>query len=323
MGRILFIRGGAVGDFILTMPAMRLVREQLPENEIEILGYPSITALATATGLADATRSIEDARLATFFAPGAALDPEWCDYFSGFDVVVSYLFDPDGFFRGNLERAGVGTLLAGPFRPEETLPQPPAAVQLARPLELLALFLENAEISLAYHESIASPRPLAGGTSRIVLHPGSGSPSKNWSFESWIAVLSHLHERVEDLEILVTAGEAEEERIRDFERLAHDAGLPIEVLSGHSLPEIGALFSQAAGERSFFLGHDSGISHLAASAGAAGRLLFGPTEPAIWAPVSPRLKTIRSGNATMGGISVKDVLESLENWTSSQAGRRE
>lgn len=68
MGKMLFIRGGAVGDFILTMPAIQLVREQLPDNEIEILGYPSIAELATVTGLADRTRSIEDARLATFFA---------------------------------------------------------------------------------------------------------------------------------------------------------------------------------------------------------------------------------------------------------------
>ena len=94
MGKFLFIRGGAVGDFILTMPAIQLVREQLPDNEIEILGYPAITSLATATGLANRTRSIEDARLAAFFAPRAELDQEWCDYFSSFNVVVSYLYDP-------------------------------------------------------------------------------------------------------------------------------------------------------------------------------------------------------------------------------------
>ena len=53
MGKILFIRGGAVGDFILTLPAIQLVRSTLPDVEIEILGYESITGLAVRCGLAD------------------------------------------------------------------------------------------------------------------------------------------------------------------------------------------------------------------------------------------------------------------------------
>jgi hypothetical protein len=113
MGRILFIRGGAVGDFILTMPSLRLVRESLPGNEIEVLGYPSIASLAVAAGLVDRVRPLEDPRLATFFAPGAKLDEEWCAYFASFDVVVSCLYDPDGYFAGNLRVAGVKTLNDG------------------------------------------------------------------------------------------------------------------------------------------------------------------------------------------------------------------
>ena len=143
MGKVLFIRGGAVGDFILTMPAMRLVRESLPETEIEVLGYPGIANLALVTGIADRLRSIEDARLATFFIPGAKLDPECCAYFAGFDVVVSFLYDPDGYFAANLKVAGVKTLIACPYRPVQEAPFVPAAIQFAKPLEQLALFLDD------------------------------------------------------------------------------------------------------------------------------------------------------------------------------------
>ena len=45
-GRILVIRGGAIGDFILTLPAIRLLRENFPDAHIEILGYEHIIALA-------------------------------------------------------------------------------------------------------------------------------------------------------------------------------------------------------------------------------------------------------------------------------------
>ena len=73
---MLFIRGGAVGDFILTLPAMQLVRDSLPEIEIEVLGYDSISQLATASGIAVETRSIEYGPLAHFFIPGGELDEE-------------------------------------------------------------------------------------------------------------------------------------------------------------------------------------------------------------------------------------------------------
>jgi len=44
--RILVIRGGAIGDFVLTLPAIRLLRENFPHAHLEILGYKHIVALA-------------------------------------------------------------------------------------------------------------------------------------------------------------------------------------------------------------------------------------------------------------------------------------
>ncbi len=312
MGRILFIRGGAVGDFILTMPSLRLVRETLPDNEIEILGYPSIASLALAAGLADRVRALEDPRLATFFAPGAKLDPEWSAYFAGFDVVVSCLYDPDGHFAGNLRVAGVKTLIPCPYRPDETPPHVPAAVQFAKPLESLGLFLDDAGLDLVYapppDESDFGSGPL------IALHPGSGSPRKNWGYENWIAVLSALHRGRPELRFLVTSGEAEAETIGTFLGLMADAGLPHEHLAGRPLAELGAIYRRVEG----FLGHDSGLSHLAASAGAQGLLLFGPTEPGIWAPVSRRMKVLRSPDRSMGSLSVAEVMsEARELFTAS------
>ncbi len=302
MGRILFIRGGAVGDFILTMPSLRLVRETLPDNEIEILGYPSIASLAVAAGLADRVRPLEDPRLATFFAPGAKLDEEWCAYFASFDVVVSCLYDPDGHFAGNLRVAGVKTLIPCPYRPDETPPHVPAAVQFAKPLESLGLFLDEAGLDLVYpdppDESDFGSCPL------VALHPGSGSPRKNWGYENWIAVLTALHRERPELRFLVTSGEAEAGTIGDFIDLMGKAGLPHKHLAGRPLSELGAIYRRIEG----FLGHDSGLSHLAASAGAKGLLLFGPTEPGIWAPVSPRVKALRSPDRTLGGFEVEEVV---------------
>ena len=45
-GRILVIRGGALGDFILTLPAIRLLRDNFRDCALHILGYRHIAILA-------------------------------------------------------------------------------------------------------------------------------------------------------------------------------------------------------------------------------------------------------------------------------------
>src|SRR5882724_4369100 len=95
-GKILVIRGGAIGDFILTLPAIAALRQQFPAAHLEVLGYPHIAQLALAGNLVNQVRSIEAGRLAGFFARGGALAEELGAYFSDFNIILSYLYDPDG-----------------------------------------------------------------------------------------------------------------------------------------------------------------------------------------------------------------------------------
>ena len=57
-----------------------------------------------------------------------------------------------------------------------------------------------------------------------------------------------------------------------------------------------------------FLGHDSGISHLAAACGLPAVLLFGPTDPRIWAPQNPKVKTIVATEGDLSRIEADEVL---------------
>ena len=47
-----------------------------------------------------------------------------------------------------------------------------------------------------------------------------------------------------------------------------------------------------AREARCFIGNDSGVSHLAAAAGARGLVIFGPTDPERWRPLGD-VKVIR------------------------------
>ncbi len=51
------------------------------------------------------------------------------------------------------------------------------------------------------------------------------------------------------------------------------------------------------------MGNDSGVTHLAAAAGAPTLALFGPTDPATWAPLGPRVEVARSPDGTMSGLT--------------------
>src|SRR3954469_1699084 len=131
MKRILVVRGGAIGDFILTLPGLKALRDAYPASHIEILAYAHIAALADGRFYANAIRSIEYGALSRFFARGAELPDDLAEYFSGFDLIISYLFDPDRIFQTNMERAGRSDIILGPSKLRGDAH---AAVQLARPM---------------------------------------------------------------------------------------------------------------------------------------------------------------------------------------------
>ena len=189
MNRILVTRGGAIGDFVLTLPAIKLLRDRFPNAHLEILGYVHIATLAHRRFYADAIRSIEEAALAPLFSMDSTLAGGLIEYFGNFDLIVSYLSDPDGTFESNLRRCSVKRLIVGPPKPAGA---EHGAVQLARPLEQLGLHLTDpAAILFPTDEDRELARQVCGN-STLIFHPGSGSETKNWPIENWERLGEHF-----------------------------------------------------------------------------------------------------------------------------------
>jgi heptosyltransferase III len=310
--RILVIRGGAIGDFILTLPAIRLLRENFPDAQLEILGYEHIIELARGRFYADATRSIEYGAMAGFFVPNSDLAPDLVEYFAGFQQVVSYLFDPDLFFENNLRRAGVKNFLPAYARIDDSQH---ASQQLARPLERMALFLEDAAAQLypsPEDQRLAEEFLGDSGGQTIAIHPGSGSPRKNWPAENWAALVQWLSQTIPDARLVLVGGEA------DAAQLAAVTAVPrgVRIVQAHNLPlpQLAAILQRCR----LFLGHDSGISHIAAAVGAPCVLLFGPTDPAVWAPANPNVRVVSADKGDLRELplpvvqdAVREMLESI------------
>lgn len=318
MNRILVIRGGAIGDFIVTLPAIKALRETWPDSEIEILGYQHIAGLAESRYYASAVRSIEHGPLSSFFAKNSELPPALAAYFAGFDLIVSYLYDPDGIFEDNLRRSGAKRFLAGPARIGGVQPAPQ---QLARPLGKLGITVADfAPRIFPSEQDRQFARDFLTGLARplVALHPGSGSEKKNWPVKSWLelgdCILGDRASRSggfpvrrppgDPCSLVVVSGEADETQVASLENKWKDRS--VRFARNLPLTNLAALL-----EGSIFVGHDSGISHLAAGVGADCILLFGPTDHEVWGPLNEKVRIVRAPSGRMENLAVASVYETV------------
>lgn len=296
------IRGGAIGDFILTLPVLAALRERFPDSSLEVLGYPHVVQLAEAGRLVDTVRPIEARALAGFFGRKTALDAGFAQYFSDFAVIISYLYDPDGIFQENVARCSKAQFIPGPHRPDDA-GSLHATETFLKPLERLAVFDANPEPRLTVKLPHIRPAELAQQT-RMALHPGSGSERKNWPEEKWLELLLRLTAET-DWDFLLCGGEAEGERLH---RLS--ANIPPHRLRLEQSRPLAELADELA-RCSFFTGHDSGISHLAAALGLPGLVLWGETNPVVWRPRSGRFSILHPAEG-LSALSVEEVVERLK-----------
>jgi heptosyltransferase III len=282
----LVCHGGALGDFITTLPAIRVWRRQHPGGRLVLLGRPAHAALCP--GLFDEAWDAQAARFASLFggAPAAGL----ADAFGRFDhaLVFSPVSSP---FSAALSALGVHAVVRqDPFPPPAPGGQPVHIVDWH-----LSLFppgeVRSEERIPRVDVPPAPDGEVAPGT--VAVAPGSGSPSKNWPLPSWAALSACLAAR--GTPVAWIAGPAEQ-GMQVPGGLAGWKGLPLPALAGR--------LARAA----LYIGNDSGVSHLAAAVGCRSLVLFGPTDPGVWAPRGARVRVKRGAGGSLGAISVDEIL---------------
>jgi len=291
-GKILVVRGGAIGDFILTLPAIAALRSTFPETQLEVLGYPVVAELGRRGGLIDGFRSIEARPLAGFFARNAKLDPELSAYFESFSLIFSYLYDPDQIFKTNVLRTTKAQFIQGIHRPDETENLHATAVFL-KPLEKMAIFNVDPAPKLEIPAVERSGRWIAA-------HPGSGSEKKNWPLENWIELLRRLESETE-FRIFLVGGEADGERLEALRRALNPRR--VEWMQNRSLGEVAENLRGCE----VFIGHDSGISHIAGALGVPTLVLWGSSKFDIWRPLNSNVKVLRAAGGDLRELEVEGV----------------
>jgi heptosyltransferase III len=287
--KILILRGGALGDLLLTLPVLDEIRSNFPQAFIEVWGIRPQVDLLQAVDRVDRL----DARdLAPMFI-AEPIPPILRGRLREIDLAISFLSDPDGVVAQNLAFAGVQKVIRGSPTMQ---PGMHAVYQLASVLEPLGLALRDPVPRLKIGRDQIQ-KPLLG------LHPGSGSQAKNWPLECWIDFIGKIVSRFEGL--LLIGGEADDEVIRAF-RLRW-RGPPFESVVRQNLWDLARALTRCT----IFVGHDSGVAHLAAAVQTPTVALFGPTNPDIWRPLGSHVKIVRAEEGRMDAISVTTVLEAV------------
>jgi ADP-heptose:LPS heptosyltransferase len=276
--RVLVIFPGALGDLVCLVPTLCALDRRHRGASLELMARAELADLAVGRMRIARGHSIDRPEVSRLFAVQADADKETEEFFGNFARVYSFFAADDAGYRSALARACGKAATFHPFRPVSGghvaagyLQAVGEAYPLNARIELLADDLEAAARTLDEHR-------LESGKFTLFL-PGSGNPDKNWPAEHFAALANLIDTRIQ---IAVVLGPAE----AGMEGFFLERGLP--VLKDLTLGQLAAIERQAL----TFVGNDSGASHLGAAAGAAGVVLFGPTDPARWRPLSGRIKVL-------------------------------
>jgi ADP-heptose:LPS heptosyltransferase len=281
---ILIFHLGALGDFLLTWPlAMALTRIH-PQSRVFYITH------AQKGQLAERLLRVESADIEAgwhhLFADPAHLPDPAARLLAGAHSIYTFIAEPHDPWSSNVTAANPTADLCclNPTPPADSAQHATDhhLSQLAsRPV--VAEAIRQMLRSIADRGVMTSPPP--SGTD-ILIHPGSGSPSKCWPIDHFLTLARLLLDQGRPVRFLI--GEVEQDRWppADLKRLENTAPLDVP----RTPMDLLAVLTR---NTALYLGHDTGPSHLAALCGIPTYTLFGPTDPAVWRPLGPRVHTLR------------------------------
>ena len=300
---VLLVRAGALGDLLLLRPAIAALRAA--GHRVLLLAPERAGSALRGPNAADVVLASDGVELATALAEGFGDGP-----------VARAVAEADAVVAFTRSQPLIERLAERARRLIVHDPTPPVAGPHA------ALWLAQAVAPLLG----SSPAPGLGGvpllcftdTERgeatdltrallprfLAVHPGSGSPSKNWPTSRFLEAAGRL---AGPEPWLLVAGPAE---------VGLEAPRGAILTREWPLRVLGA----ALGRAGLFLGNDAGVSHLAAAAGAPTLALFGPTDPALWAPVGPRVATLRAPSGSLAELDLERVVAAGRRLRSAESG---
>jgi heptosyltransferase-3 len=271
MKKALLVRFGGLGDLLVALPSIQLIRGKYPDARLTLACRQEYGALLRERGVVDEVAA-EDSRLLTplflgKLEEGATLS----DWLGSFDLIMGWTHGrkgPDHFIHADPTEPG--QLSRQFFRKTSEALGESSAPSIDEWARLPIGRLKKAE---------AAARTVGGqGTKpNVVVHPGSGSESKRWPLSNFLRIIAGLAERA--IAGVIVTGEAEERMEAELEKTVLPKNWTW--LRRPGLSTLAVLLGEAA----LYLGNDSGVTHLAAACGTAVIALFRRDLVTSWEPL--------------------------------------
>jgi heptosyltransferase III len=283
----LIVHPGALGDVLLAVPAIRALRAA-SAGPIGLLAGSPVGRLLLEYGEVDAVFALDGPALVQLAARGASAPHEIDRWLRRTATVVGWMDDPDGSWRTVFLSAGIPHVMirsarraAGPGHQSEIIlkmiaPLVSADCAARHPLRVP---------ERARHHGRRLIADTMGPSSRdlVLIHPGSGSHHKCTSPDVMVAVIDWA--AASGLQPCLLEGPADADMVA-----AVRCTRAIPAIRGVDLSALAAVLSLAT----LYIGHDSGVTHLADWLDVPTIAIYGPTDPTRWGPVGRRSTVIRA-----------------------------
>jgi len=280
----LYCHPGALGDFILSWPVLAAMRDIFPEHEFIGIGRYPYLELARKLKLIDSIHDL-DARYLI-------------DFFSG-KQLPSELGKQEGGIIWMSDTSEIKKILE-PITSQPILslnPKPEISCHITqyylRQIQNHYRFTISPQVIPLPQLSFPRPDP-----DLIIIHPGSGSPEKNYSPHFYVSLSDFLGKMgFGKIKIILGPVEIDCRRQKDFKDTA--------IIISENLDQ----FLEILKKTILFIGNDSGASHLAAILGVPTIAIYKSTDPLVWGMIGKEVQLISENSEEQALISVKRVIE--------------
>ncbi len=293
--KILILKPGGVGDTLLLFPAIVELKRRYEDAAIDIAGNLKALSLFVDNQSISKAISFED-RIVTEIL-SETLNHRARIFLEQYDRLY-LLVDDDGIIEGKMKSLNKSDYIIS------------SSVQRGSIIPQWRFLAKIMGLELSEHENYVREflknRPVRKKNS-ILIHPGSGSKTKNWPLNNFITLIKHISGF--NIKVRLITGYAENSMMKILKNTDNTIG-DIEIHHNVNLSDIVELLLESY----IFIGNDSGISHLAGLTGTVSIVLFGPSDPRIWKPIGDHITIITPEKSSKNAedISLARVIEELD-----------
>jgi ADP-heptose:LPS heptosyltransferase len=281
MKTFLICHRGALGDFILTWPALYCLKEALPHYQFLGIGRPEYMQLAISYGLINTYLDNESADLLDLFCgeriPEEVGSPEGA---------ILWLTDGQNTVEILRQSASLPIVCIPPF--------PQTEIHLAQ--YYCSAIQSHFAIKIPQNLSDCFPARATEGQYALI-HPGSGSFKKNYS-PLMYRELANILRQSGYPKVGFVFGPVEEEKMNKEDFTGEWIESPKDVMA------LSDLLSRA----SLYVGNDSGVSHLAGFTGTQTIVLYKTTDPKTWGVLGKKVTHIPADDENSALHNIQEYL---------------